>query len=72
MLGKKLNSIRCDEQHAHTSVINRPKGTASSLGNCTKELAKTILDGIEDQRGLEKQHGGYARYANNFDDIDCD
>ena len=72
MLGKKLNSIRCDEQHVHTSVINRPKGTASSLGNWTKDLAKTIVDGIEEQRDLEKQHGGYARYANNFDDIECD
>eukprot|EP00959_Pyramimonas_sp_CCMP1952_P269834 5641602-Pyramimonas_sp.AAC.1 len=26
------------------------------------------MDGIEKQRDLEKQHGGYARYANNFDD----
>ena len=70
MLGKKLNAIRCDDKHVHTGVINRPKGTASSLGNWTTDLAKTIMDGIEDRRYLEKQHGGYARYAKNFDDIE--
>ena len=45
-------------------------GTSSSLGNWTIDLAKAIMDGIEDQRYLEKQLGGYARYANNFDDIE--
>eukprot|EP00959_Pyramimonas_sp_CCMP1952_P075853 1585515-Pyramimonas_sp.AAC.1 len=66
MLGAKFNIIRCDSAREHTSVTNRPKGTASSLGNWTANLAKTILGGIGNQRGLDKQHGGYARYANNL------
>eukprot|EP00959_Pyramimonas_sp_CCMP1952_P298206 6237411-Pyramimonas_sp.AAC.1 len=71
MLGAKLNGIRCDSVHEHTSVINSPKET-SSLGQWTASLAKTIIDGIEHQRSLEKQHGRYARCADIFDGIGLD
>eukprot|EP00959_Pyramimonas_sp_CCMP1952_P456050 9472521-Pyramimonas_sp.AAC.1 len=56
MLGAEFNSTRCDNARERTSVINRPKGAASSLGNWTANLARAIMSGIENQPDPEKQH----------------
>ena len=48
--------MRCDGDRFHASVINGPRGAASSLGNQTEDLAKTIIEGIEDKKRFEKQN----------------